>query len=147
VNQVANGGFGDGTLSPWIFAGVGTYSFVAGHNSNTGLSLTTSGLGGLVPVSTAVTLEQTIVTVPGTMYRFSVYVNNKRGNSGSTFSCRVGNLALNSFTVPTNININQWVLRTFDFTALLPVTVVSCVLTSSVSAEVVIDDVSFERPC
>ncbi|KAG6079001.1 hypothetical protein E4U15_004005 [Claviceps sp. LM218 group G6] len=134
ANLLKNGDFETGALSPWIPAG--TYSLVAGRDSAHGISLHTS------PTSLTGIISQTITTKPGTLYRFSFYMNPISGGSNSILTCTALDAVGTSIKIPTNVDINQWSQKSFTFTAPGASIIVGCKLDSTVAAEVLLDDIS-----
>ncbi|KAG6103872.1 hypothetical protein E4U13_000356 [Claviceps humidiphila] len=134
ANLVKNGDFETGALSPWIPAG--TYSLVAGCDSAHGISLHTS------PTSLTGIISQTITTKPGTLYRFSFYMNPISGGSNSILTCTALDAVGTSIKIPTNVDTNQWSQKSFTFTAPGASIIVGCKIDSTVTAEVLLDDIS-----
>ncbi|KAG6029693.1 hypothetical protein E4U19_000803 [Claviceps sp. Clav32 group G5] len=135
TNLVKNGDFETGALSPWIPAG--TYSLVAGRNSAHGISLRTSP-----PTSLTGIISQTITTKPGTLYRFSFYMNPLSGGSNSILTCTALDAVGTSIKIPTNVDTNQWSQKSFTFTAPGASIIVGCKIDSTVAAEALLDDIS-----
>ncbi|KAG6021783.1 hypothetical protein E4U40_005051 [Claviceps sp. LM458 group G5] len=135
TNLLKNGDFETGALSPWIPAG--TYSLVAGRNSAHGISLRTSP-----PTSVTGIISQTITTKPGTLYRFSFYMNPLSGGSNSILTCTALDAVGTSIKIPTNVDTNQWSQKSFTFTAPGASIIVGCKIDSTVAAEVLLDDIS-----
>ncbi|KAG6097782.1 hypothetical protein E4U30_000309 [Claviceps sp. LM220 group G6] len=134
ANLVKNGDFETGALSPWIPAG--TYSLVAGRNSAHGISLYTS------PTSLTGIISQTITTKPGTLYRFSFYMNPISGGSNSILTCTALDAVGTSIKIPTNVDMNQWSQKSFTFTAPGASIIVGCKVDSTIAAEALLDDIS-----
>ncbi|KAG6107833.1 hypothetical protein E4U13_006787 [Claviceps humidiphila] len=134
ANLIRNGDFETGVLSPWIPAG--TYSLVSGRNSAHGISLHTS------PTSLTGIISQTITTNPGTLYRFSFYMNPISGGSDSILTCTALDAVGTSIKIPTNVDMNQWSQKSFTFTAPGASIIVGCKLDSTVTAEALLDDIS-----
>ncbi|KAG5958060.1 hypothetical protein E4U56_005852 [Claviceps arundinis] len=135
TNLLKNGDFETGAISPWIPAG--TYSLVSGRNSAHGISLHTSP-----PTSLTGIISQTITTKPGTLYRFSFYMNPISGGSGSILTCTALDALGTSIKIPTNVDMNQWLQKSFTFTAPGASIIVGCKLDSTVTAEALLDDIS-----
>ncbi|KAG5936411.1 hypothetical protein E4U59_005016 [Claviceps monticola] len=135
ANLVKNGDFETGALSPWIPAG--TYSLVAGRNSPHGISLRT-----FPPTSLTGIISQTITTKPGTLYRFSFYMNPISGGSNSILTCTALDAVGTSIKIPTNVDTNQWSQKSFTFTAPGVSIIVGCKIDSTVTAEALLDDIS-----
>ncbi|KAG6136205.1 hypothetical protein E4U28_005112 [Claviceps purpurea] len=147
VNMVKNGDFEAGTVVPWTPAG--KYSLVEGHNSVYGLSLRT-----LPPTQYTSSISQTIETVPGALYRFSFYMKPITGGSNSILTSTVSDAVGTSIKIPTNVDINQWSLKSVMFTAPGTSIVVSFKIDSTVAldardntgstvaSEAVLDDIS-----
>ncbi|KAG6107688.1 hypothetical protein E4U14_004071 [Claviceps sp. LM454 group G7] len=135
TNLVKNGDFETGALSPWIPAG--TYSLVSGRNSAHGISLRTSP-----PTSLTGIISQTITTKPGTLYRFSFYINPISGGSDSILTCTALDAVGTSIKIPTNVDTNQWSQKSFTFTAPGASIIVGCKIDSTVTAEALLDDIS-----
>ncbi|KAG5928011.1 hypothetical protein E4U60_007881, partial [Claviceps pazoutovae] len=138
LNLVQNGDFETGAISPWIPAG--TYSLVAGRNSPHGVSLRTSP-----PTSLTGIISQTITTQPGTLYRFSFYVNPISGDSNSILTCTALDAVGTSIKIPTNVVTNQWSQKSFTFTAPGASIIVGCKIDSTVTAEALLDDISVTK--
>ncbi|KAG6075544.1 hypothetical protein E4U16_003295 [Claviceps sp. LM84 group G4] len=135
ANLLRNGDFETGALSPWIPAG--TYSLVSGRNSAHGISLRTSP-----PTSFTGIISQTITTKPGTLYRFSFYMNAISGDSNSILTCTALDAVGTSIKIPTNVDTNEWSQKSFTFTAPGASIIVGCKIDSTVAAEVLLDDIS-----
>ncbi|KAG6167218.1 hypothetical protein E4U27_008040 [Claviceps purpurea] len=135
ANLLKNGDFETGALSPWIPAG--TYSLVAGRNSAHGVSLRTSPSTSLTSI-----ISQTITTKPGTLYRFSFYMNPISGGSNSILTCTALDAVGTSIKIPTNVDTNQWSQKSFTFTAPGASIIVGCKIDSTVAAEALLDDIS-----
>ncbi|KAG6168067.1 hypothetical protein E4U27_007885 [Claviceps purpurea] len=135
ANLVKNGDFETGAISPWIPAG--TYSLVAGRNSAHGVSLRTSPSTSLTSI-----ISQTITTKPGTLYRFSFYMNPISGGSNSILTCTALDAVGTSIKIPTNVDTNQWSQKSFTFTAPGASIIVGCKIDSTVTAEALLDDIS-----
>ncbi|KAG5915630.1 hypothetical protein E4U61_004417 [Claviceps capensis] len=140
LNLVQNGDFETGAISPWIPAG--TYSLVAGRDSAHGISLRTSP-----PTSLTGTISQTITTKPGALYRFSFYMNPVSGDSNSILTCTALDAVGTSIKIPTNVDTNQWSLKSFTFTAPGASIIVGCKIDSTVSSEALLDDISVTKAC
>ncbi|KAG6316689.1 hypothetical protein E4U22_006891 [Claviceps purpurea] len=136
ANLLKNGDFETGALSPWIPAG--TYSLVAGRNSAHGVSLRTSPSTSLTSI-----ISQTITTKPGTLYRFSFYMNPISGGSNSILTCTALDAVGTSIKIPTNVDTNQWSQKSFTFTAPGASIIVGCKIDSTVAAEALLDDISW----
>ncbi|KAG6104713.1 hypothetical protein E4U13_008258, partial [Claviceps humidiphila] len=134
ANLLKNGDFETGALSPWIPAG--TYSLVAGRDSAHGISLHTS------PTSVTGIISQTITTKPGTLYRFSFYMNPISGGSNSILTCTALDAVGTSIKIPTNVGTNQWSQKSFTFTAPGASIIVGCKIDSTVASEALLDDIS-----
>ncbi|KAG5932017.1 hypothetical protein E4U60_005539 [Claviceps pazoutovae] len=136
ANLVKNGDFETGAISPWIPAG--TYSLVAGRDSAHGISLRSSP-----PTSLTGIISQTITTKPGTLYRFSFYMNPISGGSNSILTCTALDAVGTSIKIPTNVDTNQWSQKSFTFTAPGASIIVGCKIDSTtVAAEALLDDIS-----
>ncbi|KAG5993009.1 hypothetical protein E4U52_002343 [Claviceps spartinae] len=134
ANLLKNGDFETGALSPWIPAG--TYSLVAGRDSAHGISLHTS------PTSVTGIISQTTTTKPGTLYRFSFYMNPISGGSNSILTCTALDAVGTSIKIPTNVDTNQWSQKSFTFTAPGASMIVACKIDSTVASEALLDDIS-----
>ncbi|KAG5993010.1 hypothetical protein E4U52_002344 [Claviceps spartinae] len=124
-----------GVLSPWIPAG--NYSLVAGRDSAHGVSLRT-----FPPTSSTGIISQTITTKPGTLYRFSFYMNPISGDSKSILTCTALDAVGTSIKIPTNVGTNQWSQKSFTFTAPGASIIVGCMIDSTVLSEALLDDIS-----
>ncbi|KAG6315366.1 hypothetical protein E4U22_007923 [Claviceps purpurea] len=140
LNLVQNGDFETGSISPWIPAG--TYSIVAGRDSAHAISLRTSPSTSLSSV-----ISQTITTKPGTLYRFSFYMNPISGGSNSILTCTALDSVGTSIKIPTNVDTNQWSQKSFTFTAPGASIIVGCKIDSTVAAEALLDDISVTQAC
>ncbi|KAJ5708590.1 hypothetical protein N7488_008391 [Penicillium malachiteum] len=144
VNIVSNSDFADETLSPWVFSYTdnGQMTWVSGDDTTYAIELYSSSSG----ASTAI-IKQTIPTVSGETYTFTMDYNPISGSVASVLRCSVNNVYTTSYTLSLGSSRDIWRTYTGSFLASSSSTTLTCEISTSVIASVYIDNISATLPC